>query len=79
MDVKNVPNADIYQILAYATALSLPGGLLVYAKGEVDPDEYVVPGAEKRLEVFAVDLAGSVGDLRETIDRLGRACAIASR
>lgn len=70
VDVKNVPNADIYQILAYATALRLPGGLLVYAKGEADPDEYVVPGAKKRLEVFAVDLAGSVGDLRETIDRL---------
>ncbi len=70
VDVKNVPNADIYQILAYATALSLPGGLLVYAKGEADLDEYVVPGAKKRLEVFAVDLAGSIGDLHETIDRL---------
>jgi len=70
VDVKSVPNADIYQILAYATAFRLPGGLLVYAKGEADPDEYVVPGAEKSLEVFAVDLAGSIRDLRESIDRL---------
>ena len=29
-----MPNADLYQLLAYTTALNLPGGLLVYAKGE---------------------------------------------
>ena len=28
------PNADLYQLLAYATALDLPGGLLIYAEGE---------------------------------------------
>ena len=28
---ERVPNADLYQMLAYATALDLPGGLLVYA------------------------------------------------
>jgi len=70
VDVKSVPNADIYQILAYATAFRLPGGLLVHAKGEADPDEYVVPGAEKSLEIFAIDLAGSIRDLHESIDRL---------
>ena len=32
----NVPNADLYQILSYATALDLPGGMLVYARGEAD-------------------------------------------
>ena len=37
----NVPNADLYQLLAYATALDLPGGLLIYAKGERPPDSYV--------------------------------------
>ena len=31
-----VPNADLYQMLSYATALGLPAGLLVYAHGEAD-------------------------------------------
>ena len=31
-----VPNADLYQMLAYATALDLPGGLLVYAEGDTE-------------------------------------------
>ena len=30
----HVPNADLYQLLAYVTALDLPGGLLIYAQGE---------------------------------------------
>ena len=72
IDVRGVPNADLYQILAYATALDLPGGLLVYAKGEAEPVKYVVPGAGKRLEVFAVDLAGSIEDLHATVDRLAQ-------
>ena len=72
IDVRGVPNADLYQILAYATALDLPGGLLVYAKGEAEPVKYVIPGAGKRLEVFAVDLAGSIEDLHATIDRLAQ-------
>ena len=72
IDVRGVPNADLYQILAYATALDLPGGLLVYAKGEAEPVKYVIPGAGKRLEVFAVDLAGSIEDIHATIDRLAR-------
>ena len=37
-----VPGADLYQLLAYATALDLPGGLLVYAQGEADTATYVV-------------------------------------
>ena len=72
IDVKSVPHADIYQILAYTTALNLPGGMLVYAKGEAEDNEYVVRRADKRLEVFALDLAGSIEDLHTTIDRLAR-------
>ena len=72
IDIKSVPNADLYQILAYATALDLPGGLLVYAKGEANPEVHDVLHAGKRLEVVAVDLAGSIEDLRATIDEVAR-------
>lgn len=50
-------NADLYQLLAYAVALDLPGGTLIYAADEgVNDAEYVVVQAGKRLRVVALDL-----------------------
>ncbi|MCY3693575.1 MAG: hypothetical protein OXI54_13960 [Chloroflexota bacterium] len=63
----SVPNADLYQLLAYATALDLPGGLLIYAQGEDEPREYHVRHAGKRLEVAALDISGT---LDETLARV---------
>ncbi|MXW95952.1 MAG: hypothetical protein F4110_05940 [Acidimicrobiaceae bacterium] len=77
IDTKAVPNADLYQLLAYVTAFNLPGGLLVYAKGETEPVDHVVRHANKRLEVVAVDLAGAIDDLHAAIDRLAeRVCRL---
>ena len=61
-----VRNADLYQLLAYTTALNLPGGLLVYAKGEADAATYTVRNARKRLEVAAHD-RGSAGSPRTAL------------
>ena len=47
---ERVPNADLYQMLSYATALGLPGGLLIYAQGEADTASYTVRGSGTRLE-----------------------------
>ena len=66
----NFPNADLYQLLAYATALDLPGGLFIYAQGEAPPDEYRVRHAGKRLHVAALDLSGSHDELIARIDEL---------
>ena len=55
-----IPNADLYQMLAYATALNLPGGLLVYARDEAEPREYRIRHGAKRLEVAALDLSGTL-------------------
>jgi 5-methylcytosine-specific restriction enzyme subunit McrC len=50
-------NADLYQLLAYAVALDLPGGMLIYAADEgVSAAEHVVVHAGKRLHVVALDL-----------------------
>lgn len=54
-----VPNADLYQVLAYATALGLPSGLLLYAAGEAEPVRHVVRHGDTALTVAAVDLSGS--------------------
>ena len=66
------PNADLYQLLAYATALDLPGGLLIYAKGEAEPATHTVRHAGKRLEVHALDLSGPVEELLAGVGRLAR-------
>ena len=73
MKDERVPNADLYQLLAYATALDLPGGLLVYAKGETEPVEHIVRHAGLRLEVAAVDLSGTINEL------LARVAEVATR
>lgn len=72
IDDRQVPNADLYQLLAYTTALDLPGGLLVYAKGEMEPATYWVKHADKALEVVALDLSGSIKDLRVRVRELAR-------
>ena len=51
-----VEHPDLYQLLAYAVATGLPGGLLVYAAGEAGPATHTVDGRE--LQVTALDLAG---------------------
>ena len=67
----SVPNADLYQLLAYTTALDLPVGLLIYAKGESDEGAYEVRNAGKRLEVAALDLSGMLEDVLERVEVLG--------
>ncbi len=74
---KTLPNADLYQLLAYVTALDLPGGLLVYAQGQEYEETYSVRHSQKRLEVAALDLSGTldavlrrVCDLAESVKRL---------
>ena len=62
-----VPGEDLYQLLAYVTALDLPGGMLIYAQGEAKPDIYPVRNSGKRLEVVTLDLSG---DLKQTLDRV---------
>ncbi len=64
---ERVPNADLYQMLAYVTALDLPGGLLVYAEGEADAATYTVRHSGKRLEVAALDLSGSLNEVLDHI------------
>ena len=67
---ESVPNADLYQLLAYVTALDLPGGLLIYAQGEAETAIYQVRHSGKRLEVAALDLGGSLDAVLKRVDVL---------
>lgn len=60
---RRMPNADIYQLLAYSTAADLSGGMLIYAKGEGRPGTYDVRHSGKRLEVESIDLERSFDDV----------------
>ena len=67
-----VPNADLYQLLAYATALGLPGGLLIYAKDEAEPRKYHVRHTDKSLEVTALDLSGTLDEVLARVAELAK-------
>lgn len=73
---KHAENADLYQLLAYATALNLPGGILIYAQGDADTATYTVRYACKQLDVFSLDLSGTLQKTLAGVDIL--ACRIKS-
>ena len=74
---ERVPNADLYQMLAYVTALDLPGGLLIYAKGEAEPVVHEVRDSGRRLEVAALDLSGTLDDVLTRVESMaGRVRAL---
>ena len=62
-------SGDLYQLLAYVTALNLPGGMLVYAEGEADEVVHEVRHCGKRLEVATLDISG---DLDKVLRRVGK-------
>lgn len=65
-----LPNADLYQLLAYTTALDLPGGLLIYAQGEADDVVHRVRHTGKQLEIATLDLSGRIDSLQAEIGKL---------
>ena len=68
------PYADLYQMLAYCTALKLPIGHLVYAEGGQARD-IAVRHTEITIVQHAVDLGGSVAWLLDRMAELARELA----
>jgi len=54
--VAGYPNADLYQMLAYCTALGLPFGHLIYAKGNEASQQMTVRGSGVQIHAHALDL-----------------------
>ena len=67
-----VPNSDLYQMLSYATALDLPGGLLVYVQGEVDDASYDVRHSGKRLDVASLNIAGTLDETLRNVRTIAK-------
>ena len=66
------PNADIYQMLAYCTALDLPIGHLIYAEGNEDARHHTVRHAGIRVVAHTLDLNLSPQELLDEVDALAR-------
>lgn len=60
-------HSDIYQMLAYITALNLSDGLLIYAAGEDDEVVHEVCHVGKRIEVTTLDLSGKPKDILASV------------
>ncbi len=64
------PHADLYQLLAYCTALRLPVGHLVYAKGNEQGRTHDVAGTHVTIRAHTLDLAAPPSDLLAEVDSL---------
>ncbi|MFF5114500.1 hypothetical protein [Streptosporangium sp. NPDC000509] len=63
-------SADLYQMLAYCTALGLDRGHLVYATGE--PHRHVVRGTRTEITQDTIDLTLSPNELLGSVERLAK-------
>lgn len=70
------PNADLYQMLAYCTALQLDEGHLVYAKGNATEVTHCVRHAGITIHVHTLDLVAAPEDLLAQVDDLARRIAM---
>jgi 5-methylcytosine-specific restriction enzyme subunit McrC len=73
------PNADLYQLLAYCTALGLRTGHLVYAKGNEIPAHYIVRRSGIEIFCHAIDLASAPSALLAQMHDLAGQIASARR
>lgn len=64
------PDADLYQMLAYCTALRLPEGHLVYAKGSAVVNRHEVLNVDVVIMTHTIDLALPPAALLAQVDAL---------
>jgi 5-methylcytosine-specific restriction enzyme subunit McrC len=69
------PDADLYQMLAYCTAMGLPVGHLVYAQGNELGAIHQVAGTDITLRAHTLDLAAEPVQLLSQIDGLTESIA----
>jgi 5-methylcytosine-specific restriction enzyme subunit McrC len=64
--------ADYYQILAYAAALGVPEGMLIYCQrdGGAPPREIQVQKLGKRLISWPIGFDGTTADIERQLQRL---------
>ena len=69
------PDADLYQLLAYCTALQLRDGHLVYARGNERERRHTVRHAGVVIHAHTLDLSAVPSDLLAQVDDLANRVA----
>ena len=71
-------DTDYYQILAYASSLNVPEGMLIYCQrdGFVPPREIEVGARRTRLVTWALRLSGTPADVEHRLRELAKQIAI---
>lgn len=70
------PQADLYQLLAYCTALELTTGHLVYAKGSGETERrHIIRGRGVEIVQHVLDLAQPADNLLQQVERIAAAVA----
>ena len=70
-------SSDYYQLLAYATAMDLPEGMLIYCRGQDDADRrtLTVKNVGTQLTLQSVDLSGSPDQVEHEVAALAQTIA----
>jgi 5-methylcytosine-specific restriction enzyme subunit McrC len=79
LEIDGLPNADVYQALAYAIALRLPMAVLVYPAAEAARGLYLVPHAGVTILVRTVNLSLSTDELLVEVGSLAAELRTVSR
>ena len=66
--IDEIPNADVYQAMAYSLALDVRPAFLVYAAGNEKPGEHVVVHSDLSVVVAALDISGSPDEILTSVD-----------
>lgn len=66
------PNADVYQMLAYCTALGIGRGHLIYAKGNEKPAVHEIRNSGVTIAAHALDLDMRPGELLAQVSEIAR-------
>lgn len=70
-------NSDYYQLLAYATALRLPRGILIYCQADgAKPQSVQVVGGGQELTCYPLGLGGDWSQIRQRLDALARVVSV---
>ena len=68
--VDAVPNADVYQAIAYSLALDVRPAFLIYAAGGEDPGEHKVANSDLRVVVSTLDISGTPTAILAAVDEV---------
>ena len=67
----NMPNADLYQMLAYVVAANLQKGLLIYPRnGEIDDASLCVAHIGRTIETCTLDISAEPREILASVARI---------